>query len=67
MKKLSLHVDGMKCDGCANSVDAALSRVDGVRRADVSLDEERADLVLDDDVEKEALVRAVEEAGYRAR
>lgn len=67
MKKLTLQVSGMKCDGCANTVGAALSRVDGVRRADVSLGDEQVDLVLDDGVEKEALVRAVEEAGYRAQ
>lgn len=67
MKRLALEVTGMKCEGCANAVGAALSRVDGVRRSDVSLEEKRADLVLDDEVEEDVLVRAVEEAGYGAQ
>lgn len=33
MKKLSLDVDGMKCEGCASAVDAALGRVGGVSHA----------------------------------
>lgn len=66
MKKLTLAVDGMKCEGCANAVDSALSGVGGVRRTDVSHEEGRAELVLDDEVSPEDLVAAVEDAGYSA-
>ncbi len=67
MRKITLDVDGMQCEGCENAVDAALSAVDGVRRTDVSHAEDRAELVLDDDVSEEKLVAAVEEAGYAGR
>lgn len=67
MKKLTLDVTGMKCEGCANTVDAALSRVDGVRRVEVSLEDARAALVLDDTVSETEIVAAVEEAGYGVR
>lgn len=66
MKKLTLDVEGMKCEGCENAVDSALSGVEGVRRADVSHEDGRAELVLDDDVPPETLLTAVEDAGYRA-
>ncbi|MFB6368149.1 MAG: heavy-metal-associated domain-containing protein [Gemmatimonadota bacterium] len=66
MKKLTLDVDGMKCEGCENAVDSALSGVEGVRRTDVSHEDDRADLVLDDEVSADELVGAVEEAGYQA-
>lgn len=67
MNSLMLEIDGMKCEGCATSVDAALRRVAGVRRVDVSLEESRARIVGDDEVDEDALVAAVEEAGYAAR
>lgn len=66
MKKLTLTVDGMKCEGCENAVDSAFRGVEGVRRADVSHEEGRADLVLDDEVSPKELVTAVEDAGYDA-
>lgn len=66
MKDLSLEVSGMKCAGCAGSVASALQGVPGVRRADVSLEESKARLVVEDDVRNEDLVRAVEKAGYGA-
>lgn len=67
MKKLTLAVDGMKCEGGANAFDSALSGVEGVRRSDVSLEEDRAELILDDEVSPEDLAAAVEDAGYAAR
>ena len=66
MKKLTLDVTGMKCEGCANAVDAALGRVEGVRRVEVSLEEGRAEIVADDDLVPDELVTATEQAGYGA-
>lgn len=66
MKNVTLNVTGMKCDGCASNVQRALSGVQGVRRADVSLEEARADLLTEDAVGVEDLVTAVKNAGYDA-
>ena len=65
MKNVTLNVTGMTCEGCATTVSTALKRVDGVRRADVSLDAEEANLVLDDEVREQDLVAAVTRAGYQ--
>ncbi len=41
MKMITLSIAGMTCQGCANTVTAALAGVEGVRRADVSLEHPR--------------------------
>lgn len=66
MKNVILNVTGMKCEGCARNVESALKEVSGVRRAEVTLEEESARLVLDDQVRERDLVEAVERAGYGA-
>lgn len=66
MKELTLAVSGMACEGCARNVEAALRGVDGVRRAEVSLEEGEARLVLEEDVAHRDLVEAVARAGYGA-
>lgn len=67
MKNVTIEVSGMMCEGCANSVESALKGVSGVKRADVSLEEERARLSVDDEVAEPDLVTAVEDAGYEAK
>ncbi len=66
MKKITLTVSGMTCQGCANTVQAALARVEGVRRADVSLEQKQARLVLEDAGSVDDLVSAVRAVGYEA-
>jgi len=65
MQTATLNISGMKCGGCVRSVTNLLSALDGVVKADVSLEEKRA--VVDYDAAKidpGQLKRAVEEAGY---
>ncbi len=66
MKKITLSIAGMSCQGCANTVKGALVGVEGVRRADVSLEQKQARLVLEDAGSVDDLVSAVQEAGYEA-
>lgn len=47
MKKITLSIAGMSCQGCANTVKATLAGVDGVQRADVLLEQRRSRLVLE--------------------
>lgn len=62
----SLHVSGMKCEGCVKGVTSALEGVEGVRRAEVSLEEGRAEVTADSTVPLSALVAAVEDQGFGA-
>lgn len=66
MEKI-LNVEGMSCNHCTASVKKALEGLDGVKEADVSLEGKNAKVELDKDVADEALVKAVEDAGYTAK
>ncbi len=66
MKKITLSIAGMTCQGCANTVKAALVGVEGVRRADVSLEQKQAGLVLEDAGSADASIAAAQRAGYDA-
>ena len=57
----------MSCNHCTATVKKALEEIDGVKEADVSLEGKNAKVELDKDVADEALVKAVEDAGYTAK
>lgn len=60
----TLPILGMTCASCVGRVERALQAVPGVIVAHVNLAAERADLTIEGDVERAALVRAIEDAGY---
>jgi copper chaperone CopZ len=62
----TLRISGMTCNGCVRHVDKALREVPGVTAVEVSLPEERAKIVHEATAPLEALVAAVESAGYSA-
>jgi P-type Cu+ transporter len=66
LETLELPVAGMDCAGCTKSVQQALTALPGVHSADVLLSSEKAIIRLDPTaVDRPALTRAVESAGYR--
>ena len=66
MTRVALDISGMTCAACSARVGKALSGVDGVREAEVNLPLERASIEIDGDVGPQALIAAVEKAGYGA-
>ena len=62
---ISLPIEGMACASCVGRVERALSQVEGVQSVSVNLATERADIQANGSVDRGALVRAVEAAGYR--
>ncbi len=66
-QQLELDVRGMTCDACAHHVTQALQGVDGVESVQVpGWQSGRALLTAKPDVDKAALMQAVQAAGYRA-
>ena len=63
MKETTLSVIGMTCNHCKASVESALSEVEGVQQATVSLEQNQV-MVKHEDVPRERLVDAIEEIGY---
>ena len=66
MEKI-LNVEGMSCMHCVAHVKEALEKLEGVREADVKLEEKRAEVKMDKEVSDDDLVKAVEGAGYSAK
>ncbi len=61
-------VEGMTCEGCVGTVKAALSELEGVESVDVSLEKKQAVVVgSPGKVSEQAVVAAIEAAGYKAR
>ena len=65
MQKANLKISGMTCGGCVSSVNRVIGALDGVVKAEVSLEKQHA--VVDYDAAKlnlEQIKRAVTEAGF---
>jgi Cu+-exporting ATPase len=61
----TLNIEGMTCASCSNSLEKALSRTPGVKRAMVNLANEKATVeFLPGQIDRAGLKAAVEEAGY---
>ena len=64
MQQREFNVSGMTCSACSAAVEKAVGRVAGVQKAAVNLIMERLYVEMQDDTPVEAVVRAVEKAGY---
>lgn len=65
MEKI-LNVEGMNCNHCVASVTKALEGVEGVTKAEVSLEDKKAVVEMDKDISNEVLEKAVTDAGFTA-
>ncbi len=67
MEKTVIKVGGMSCQGCVKNIQGVLSGMPGVASAEVSLEAAEATVVHDPlQVAREALVGAIEDAGFDA-
>jgi copper chaperone len=62
---LTYRVDGMTCEHCKAAVNGELSSVAGVTDVDVDLDTKLV-RISGDDIDHDAVVAAIDEAGYDA-
>ena len=66
MRVRVFRVRGMRCGGCAEAVETALSSIDGVDRVSVSLESGRVTVVYDPGrVRLVDIVRSVERLGFK--
>ena len=67
METTTIKVDGMSCGGCVKSVTGVLTALDGVAKAEVSLEQKQAVVEFDAaKVTPERLKAAIEDAGFEA-
>jgi len=66
--KVTLNVDGMRCQGCVSRVEAALSKVACTREVSVNLEKNQANVVCSGgEKDRKKLVETVEKLGFKAR
>lgn len=67
MEKLELHIDGMHCGSCAVGIQMLTTQMDGVKSAEVSYEGKKGVFEFDPaKTNKEAIVKAIAELGYKA-
>ena len=64
MKK-ELFIDGMSCGHCKMRVEDILSSIDGIKSAEVILDEKKAIIEIYNEIDEDLISRLIEEAGYK--
>lgn len=64
--KKYVSISGMVCQNCVNHATQALEAVPGVKKAKVNLMRGEAEVIVDDSVKDEDLLKAVVNAGYAA-
>lgn len=64
MKRETIAVTGMSCNGCEQTVESALANIEGVSRVDANNEAETVEVVVDDDVADEDITAVIEQAGF---
>jgi len=66
MNTAILGIQGMHCDGCAQTIEALIRAKPGVRAAEVSFQDGQARILYDPQtIGEDQLVEVIERAGYR--
>ena len=67
METTTIKVDGMSCGGCVKSVTGVLTALDGVAKAEVSLEQKQAVVEFDSGkLTRDQLKSVIEDAGFEA-
>ncbi|MGR8931464.1 MAG: heavy-metal-associated domain-containing protein [Gammaproteobacteria bacterium] len=65
-ESVSIAVSGMKCGGCENTINTALSAIEGILSVKVSHQNKQVDVEFDPDkTDIEAIEDAIEDAGFQ--
>ena len=66
MKTATLKIEGMHCEGCAQTIKALVTQEPGVKQAEVSFAAGEARILYDPvAISEERLIAAIEQPGYR--
>ncbi|MFH0797896.1 MAG: heavy metal translocating P-type ATPase, partial [Candidatus Woesearchaeota archaeon] len=68
MKKLNVHVSGMHCASCATLINKALSKIEGVKQANVNYSTSKATVEFDENkLNEKKIIDAIVSKGYKAK
>ncbi|ODT32833.1 MAG: cation transporter [Kaistia sp. SCN 65-12] len=66
MKTTIFKIEGMNCDGCAETIQSLIEKEPGVRMASVSFDERAARVLYDpQSVQESRLIDLIQKPGFR--
>ena len=66
MKETNLKIEGMHCAGCSTRLEKVLNNLEGVEKAQVSLQEKKATIKYDENkISLESIKEAIEDAGFK--
>lgn len=66
MKMTIFRIEGMNCDGCAETIRSLIEKEPGVRMASVSFDERAARVLYDpESVQESRLIDLIQKPGFR--
>ena len=64
--KTTFRVSGMSCGGCSSSVGRALSRLDGIEKAEADHEKGSADVTFNEkSISKDKIIETIESLGYK--
>jgi Cu+-exporting ATPase len=67
MEKIELSIEGMHCGSCAVGIQMMVSGMDGVKSAEVGYETKKGVFEFDGaKTNKDAIVKTIEELGYKA-
>ena len=65
-EKITFKVSGMHCNGCAASIGRALTRLDGIKKAEADYPKGIADVEFDSKtISKEKIIETIENLDYK--
>ena len=66
MKEINLKIEGMHCAGCSTRLEKVLNNLEGVEKAQVSLEEKKATIQYDETKTTiEGIKETIEDAGFK--
>ena len=66
MKETNIKIEGMHCAGCSTRLEKVLNNLEGVEKAQVSLQEKKATIKYDENkISLESIKEAIEDAGFK--
>ena len=66
MKETNIKIEGMHCAGCSTRLEKVLNNLEGVEKAQVSLQEKKATIKYDENkISLKSIKEAIEDAGFK--
>ncbi len=63
----TIYIDGMQCNHCKMNVEKALNSIDKVTKVEVDLENKKAIIESQEEIENEVVKTAIQEAGYEVK